>query len=229
MAENGLSDIVVHAPYIINLASFKPDTFELAVRFLRKEIERTEALGSDYIVLHPGSFTEKDLEYGVNRIADGLNMALSAERKPLVCLETMAGKGSEIGRNFEELRLIIDKVELKDKLRVCFDTCHAHDAGYDLVNDFDGVMRRFDEIIGLERLSVFHLNGSLNERGSRKDRHANIGAGDDNPRGADKIGKETIRAIAWSKYAEGKPLILETPWISDRENLYRDEIAFINQ
>ncbi len=227
MKEHGIDEIVVHAPYIINLASFKPETFDLAVTFLKKEIERTEAIGSKYIVLHPGSYTEKDLDYGINRIAEGLNMVLTKEQAPYVCLETMAGKGSEVGKTFEELQMIIEKVELKDKLMVCFDTCHTHDAGYDIINDFDSVMQNFDEIIGLDRLPVYHINGSLNKCGAKKDRHANLGADASNPRGEDNIGSEAIYNIVHSKYAEGRLLILETPWISNTQNLYKEEIAYL--
>lgn len=225
MAENGLSDIVVHAPYIINLATYKTDLFELSIEFLKTEIERTTAIGSDYLVLHPGSFTEKDLEYGINRIAEGLNRVLDKETKPFVCLETMAGKGSEIGRSFEELKAIIDRVELKEKIGICFDTCHTHDSGYDIINSFDEVMSEFDKVIGLERLKVFHINGSLNVRGAKKDRHANIGANEDNPKGKDNIGFDAIYKIVHSKYAEDKPLILETPWLDKKTNLYKEEIA----
>lgn len=225
MKENNISDTVVHAPYIINLASFKSDIFSLAVDFLKSEIERTTLCGSDYIVVHPGCYTEKTLEYGIERIAEGLNKVLDNETKPFICLETMAGKGSEVGRSFEEIRAIIDKVELKEKIGVCFDTCHTHDSGYDIINDFDGVMKRFDDIIGLERLKVFHINGSLNPMGSRKDRHANIGADESNPKGKDYIGFDAIYNIVHSEYAKDKPLILETPWISTTKNLYKEEIA----
>lgn len=227
MEAHGIDDIVVHAPYIINLASFKPETFELAVSFLKKEIDRTEAIGSNYIVLHPGSYTEKDLDYGIKRIAEGLNMVLTNELKPFVCLETMAGKGTEVGKTFEDLRRIIDKIELKHKIRICFDTCHTNDAGYDIVNDFDGVMENFDKVLGLDILSVYHINGSLNKRGAGKDRHANIGADDKNPKGADTIGAEAIYNIANSRYAKDRLLILETPWIDDKHNLYKEEIAFL--
>ncbi len=227
MKEHNLSDIVVHAPYIINLASYKEDTYELAVSFLKKEIERTTAIGSDYIVLHPGAYTDKTAEYGIQRIADGLNMVLLPETRPFICLETMAGKGTEIGRSFEELAMIIDKVDLREKIGVCFDTCHTHDSGYDIINNFDNVMEEFDSIIGLDRLKVFHINGSLNIRGAKKDRHANIGADDSNPKGKDMIGFDAIYNIVHSKYAENKILILETPWLDKNTNLYKEEIAML--
>jgi len=227
MAEHNLSDIVVHAPYIINLASYKNEIFELATSFLKTEIERTTAIGSNYIVLHPGSYTDKTAEYGIRRIADGLNTVIDNDTKPFICLETMAGKGTEVGRSFDELASIIEKVEFKEKIGVCFDTCHTHDSGYDIINNFDKVMKEFDDIIGLERLKVFHINGSLNICGAKKDRHANIGADESNPKGKDMIGFDVIYNIVHSKYAEGKILILETPWLDKNTNLYKEEIAML--
>lgn len=227
MAANGFSDFMVHAPYIINLASYKPRIFNLATEFLTLELERTTAMGSGHLVLHPGSFTDKNLSYGIDRIAEGLNMVLTADTQPMIYLETMAGKGTEIGRTFEELAQIIEKVTLKDKIGICFDTCHTHDSGYDIINDFDGVMKEFDEIIGLERLKAFHINGSLNPRGAGKDRHANIGALEDNPRGIDYIGPEALRYIVQHEVAKGIPIILETPWLDAKTNLYKEEIAYL--
>ena len=227
MAAHGLSDIVVHAPYIINLASYKEDTYALAKEFLALEIERTTAIGSNYLVLHPGSFTDKTYEYGVERIAAALNEVLTPETKPTICLETMAGKGKEIGRSFEELRDIIDRIELKDKIGICFDTCHVHDSGYDIIDNLDEVFAEFDRIIGLDRLKVFHVNGSLNPRGAKKDRHANLGATEENPKGKDYIGKETLYKLVHHPVALGKPIILETPWLDKKTNLYKEEIAFL--
>lgn len=229
MQENNISDIIVHAPYIINLASFKEDTFTLATDFLRMEIDRTEKIGADYIVLHPGAYTERDLDYGINRIAEGLNMVLTEDTKLTICLETMAGKGTEVGRNFTELRRIIDKVELSEKIGICFDTCHTHDSGYDIINNFDQVMEEFDEILGLDRLKLFHINGSLNMCGAKKDRHANLGADETNPKGKDYIGFDAIYNIVHSKYAKGKIFILETPWLDTKTNLYKEEIARLRQ
>lgn len=224
MKEHGIEDIVVHAPYIINLGSFKNNTFKLAVDFLKKEIERTDFIGVNNIVLHPGAYTEKDPEYGINRIAEGLNEVLSADQKVNIALETMAGKGSEIGRSFEELAAIMDKVELNNKLTVCFDTCHTHDAGYDIVNDFDGVMEEFDRIIGLDKLAVLHINDSKNFRGAAKDRHAPIGSG--------LIGFEAIYNIVHHEALKNKPVILETPWIgkekSKQRPMYEAEIALLS-
>ena len=227
MAAYGLSDIVVHAPYIINLASYKEDTYAIAKQFLALELDRTAAIGSNYLVLHPGSFTDKTYEYGVERIAAALNEILTPETKPMICLETMAGKGKEIGRSFEELRDIIDRIELKDKIGVCFDTCHVHDSGYDIIDNLDAVFAEFDRIIGLDRLKVFHVNGSLNPRGAKKDRHANLGAMEDNPRGKDYIGKEALYKLVHHPVALGKPVILETPWLDKKTNLYKEEIAFL--
>lgn len=227
MKAYGLDDIVIHAPYIINLASCKEDTYQLARDFLKLEIERTTEMGSNYLVLHPGSFTTETLEYGTQRIIDGLNEVITEDTKPFICLETMAGKGSEIGRNFEELKAIIDGVKYSDKIGVCFDTCHVHDSGYDIINNFDEVIAEFDRIIGLDKLKVFHINGSLNVRGARKDRHANLGAGEDNPKGKDHIGRETLYKIVHHPTVQGRPFILETPWLDKKTNLYKEEIAYL--
>jgi deoxyribonuclease-4 len=227
MRENGIDEFVVHAPYIINLASHKENIFELAVDFLSEEISRTEQLGAKHIVLHPGAFTETNLEYGANRIADGLNQVFRRDSDVLVCLETMSGKGTEIGKTFEELKMIYDLTKRSDRLRVCFDTCHTHDYGYNVAEDFEGVMKEFGAALGTDQIEIFHLNGSLNPRGAKKDRHANIGAVEGNPKGADFIGLDAIRNIARSKYARDKFLILETPWLNASENLYKQEIEAI--
>ncbi len=224
MKEHGIDEIVVHAPYIINLASYKHDTFQLAVDFLRDEIKRTSYLGVRNIVLHPGSYTDKDPEYGIARIAEGLNEVLSEDDDVNIALETMAGKGSEIGRTFEELAAIIDQVDNNERLVVCFDTCHTHDAGYDIINDFDGVMEQFDRIIGLDRLAVFHINDSKNVRGAAKDRHAPVGSG--------LIGFQALYRIVHHEVAKDKPVILETPWIgkdkATQRPMYEAEIALLS-
>ena len=227
MTEHNIKDIVVHAPYIINLATYKEDMYEFAKSFLAQEIIRTQAIGSNYLVLHPGSYTDKDLDYGINRIADGLNEILTKDTKPFICLETMAGKGSEVGKSFEELQRIIDKIELKENIGVCFDTCHTHDSGYDIITNFDNILKEFDNIIGLDKLKVFHINGSLNKRGARKDRHANIGATDSNPKGIDYLGFKAIYDIVNHDICMNKPLILETPWLDKSTNLYKEEIAML--
>lgn len=229
MKEHGLFKPVVHAPYIINMASHKDSIYELAQFFFKEEIQRAQAIGADYIVVHPGSFTETDADYGIDRIASALNAIITEDQTITICLETMAGKGSEIGRSFEELQRIIEKVELNHKLGVCFDTCHTHDSGYPITSDFDKVLAQFDAKIGLDRLKVFHINGSLNPQGAKKDRHANIGADDSNPKGADHIGKKVIYDIVHHPICQNKPLILETPWLDGKTNLYKEEIAFLRK
>ena len=205
--ENGIDEIVVHAPYIINLANtVKPETFELAVEFLEKEIRRTVAMRSKILVLHPGSALDAGADAGIAQAVKGLNMVLDGnEDEVYIALETMAGKGSEIGRTFEELKMIYDGVHKKERLRVCFDTCHVNDAGYDIVNDYEGVFQKFDEVIGLDQIAVFHINDSLNPLGAHKDRHANIGAG--------TIGFETLHRIVHAPRFIKIPKILETPWL----------------
>jgi deoxyribonuclease IV len=211
MIENGIADIVVHAPYIINIGNaVKPETFELGVDFLRREIERTEALGARQIVLHPGAHVGEGSEIGIKKIIEGLNEVLTKEQNVQIALETMAGKGSECGRSFEELAQIIDGVTLNEKLSVCFDTCHTHDAGYDIVNDFDGVMNQFDKIIGKDRIKVFHINDSKNICGASKDRHENIGFG--------HIGFDALSYIVHHDSFKDIPKILETPYVGTDKN-----------
>jgi deoxyribonuclease IV len=211
MEENGISEIVVHAPYIINIGNTtNPDTFELGVRFLRTEIERTEALGASQIVLHPGAHVGAGTEAGIKKIIEGLNEVLTGKEKVQIALETMAGKGSECGKSFEELAMIIDGVTYSDKLSVCFDTCHTHDAGYNIVEDFDGVLNQFDKIVGLDRLKVLHINDSKNAVGMRKDRHENIGLG--------HIGFQPINYIVHHPQLTEVPKILETPFVGEDKN-----------
>lgn len=224
MKENGIAEIVVHAPYIINIGnSIKPETYELGVDFLRSEISRTEALGAKQIVLHPGAHVGAGTEAGIKQIIKGLNEVLEADQSVQIALETMAGKGTEIGRNFEELAAIIDGVTHNDKLSITFDTCHTHDAGYDIVGDFDGVLNQFDKIIGLDRLKVLHLNDSKNIRGAGKDRHANIGFGE--------IGFDALNYIIHHPELADIPKILETPYVGeDKKNKkppYKFEIAML--
>ena len=203
----GIREIVVHAPYIINLANtVKPETFELAVQFLEKEIRRTAAMRSHILVLHPGSALDAGAEAGIAQTVRGLNMVLDEnEDEVFIALETMAGKGSEIGRTFEEIKAIYDGVNKKERLRVCFDTCHVNDAGYDLVHDYDGAFKHFDQVIGLDQIAVFHINDSLNPLGAHKDRHANIGQG--------TIGFETLHRLVHDPRFMEIPKILETPWL----------------
>ena len=211
MKEHGLSDIIIHAPYIINLGNtVKEETFSLAVEFLAMELERTAALQSKYLVLHPGAHVGAGTEAGIKQIVKGINEVLTPDTNVFIALETMAGKGSEIGRNFEELAMIYDGVVHNDKLRVCFDTCHVSDSGYDIVNDFDGVIDQFDKRIGKNQIAVFHINDSKNEMGAGKDRHENIGFG--------KIGFDALRYIVHHKDFENVPKILETPYVSLPDN-----------
>ncbi|WP_066049735.1 deoxyribonuclease IV [Robertmurraya korlensis] len=219
-----LEDIVVHAPYIINIGNTtNPDTFDLGVRFLKSEIERTEAIGARQIVLHPGAHVGAGEEAGIKKIIEGLNEVLTGNEKLQIALETMAGKGSECGKSFEELAMIIDGVQHNEKLSICFDTCHIHDAGYNIVEDFDGVLSEFDKIIGIDRLKVLHINDSKNDRGSRKDRHENIGFG--------KIGFDALSYIVHHPQLMSIPKILETPFVGEDKNNkkapYKQEIEML--
>lgn len=224
MKAHDIDSFVVHAPYIINLANtIKPETYELAVGFLAKELERTLAMGSNLLILHPGAHVGAGVEAGTAQIIKGLNEVLTQDSKCLVALETMAGKGSEIGRTFEELAAIYDGVNHNDKLRVCFDTCHAHDAGYDVKHDFDGVIEQFDKVIGKDQIAVFHINDSKNICGASKDRHANIGDGE--------IGFDALKKIVHHPDFQEIPKILETPYLVDPNDPkkkyppYKDEIS----
>lgn len=224
MKEHGMIDIIVHAPYIINIGNtIKPETFELGVNFLRSEIDRTEAIGARQIVLHPGAHVGAGAEAGIKKIIEGLNEVLTSDDKVQIALETMAGKGSECGRSFEELAMIIDGVTHNEKLSICMDTCHVHDAGYNIVEDFDGVLNQFDQIIGLNRLKVLHINDSKNERGASKDRHENIGFG--------HIGFEALNYIVHHPQLTDIPKILETPYVGedklDKKAPYKFEIEML--
>lgn len=226
MQEHGIEEFIVHAPYIINLANtVKPETYALAVEFLEKELVRTSAMGSKVMVLHPGSHVDAGVDAGIEQIAKGLNEVLTADTDVFVALETMAGKGSEVGRSFEEIARIYDKVKYNDKLRVCFDTCHTSDAGYDIIHDFDGVIDSFDRLIGKDQIAVFHINDSKNSPGAAKDRHENFGFG--------HIGFDALLRIVNHKDFGNVPKILETPYIKDPENEkkayepYKHEIAMI--
>ena len=223
-AQAGINEIVVHAPYIINLANtVKPETFTLAVEFLEKEIIRTAAMRSKILVLHPGSCLDTGVDAGTAQIVKGLNQVLDQnEDDVFIALETMAGKGSEIGRSFEELARIYEGVHKKERLRVCFDTCHVNDAGYDLSHDYEGVFQHFDEVLGLGQIAVFHINDSMNPCGTHKDRHANIGKG--------YLGEEVLKKLVHDPRFEEIPKILETPWLceegSDKKTIppYKEEI-----
>lgn len=226
MKENKIDRFIVHAPYIINLANtVNPSTYELAVEFLAKELVRTKAMGSDLLILHPGAHVGAGIKEGIQSIVKGLNEVLSEPSDVCIALETMAGKGSEIGRSFEELAAIYDGVKYPERLRICFDTCHVHDAGYDIVQDTDGVLDQFDRVLGRKQLAVFHINDSKNEKGAAKDRHADIGEG--------YIGFETLYRLVHHPDFLHIPKILETPWYPDPENPghtlppYKKEIAWL--
>lgn len=224
MKENDISNIVVHAPYIINLGNTtKPETFALGVDFLQKEVTRTAAIGATQIVLHPGAHVGAGADAGIAKIVEGLNEVLTQEESVQIALETMAGKGSECGRTFDELAQIIDGVVNNHRISICLDTCHIHDAGYDIVNDFDGVLNEFDKIIGLDRLKVLHINDSKNVRGAAKDRHENIGFGE--------IGFEALQYIVHHPQLMHLPKILETPFVGvdakSKQAPYKIEIEML--
>ena len=208
MKENNIdiNDVIIHAPYIVNLANNKDiDKFNFAVNFLKQELQRAQTLGIKKIVLHPGSHVGLGVKEGLNNIINGLNLVLDEEKGPIICLETMAGKGTELGKTFEEIKTIIDGVKNNQRLLVCLDTCHLNDAGYDVTN-FDNLLKEFDKIIGLNKIGCIHINDSKNEKGAHKDRHENIGLG--------KIGFENLIKIIYSKNLKEVPKILETPYIS---------------
>ncbi|MGN0509302.1 MAG: deoxyribonuclease IV [Ruminococcus sp.] len=203
MRENGFSQILAHAPYTMNLCSAKPETREFALNTLKDDLQRMEYLPDNLYNFHPGSHTGQGVENGTEQIISALNEAMFPEMHTTVLLETMAGKGTEIGGKFEELSAIIDGVENKDKIGVCLDTCHVFDAGYDIVNDLDGVIEKFDRIIGLDRLKAVHLNDSMNYLGCHKDRHQKIGEG--------AIGIDAFRRIINHHALKNLPFLLETP------------------
>lgn len=206
MEAHGINEIIVHAPYIINLGnSVKPETFALATEFLAKEIERTISCRSHILILHPGAHVGAGADAGISQIIKGLNEVLTSDTDCYIALETMAGKGSEIGRTFEELARIYDGVRYSEKLRVCFDTCHTSDSGYDIVGHFDDVIGEFDRLIGKDQIAVFHINDSKNPRGAQKDRHENLGFG--------HLGFDALNAIVHHPDFEDVPKILESPWI----------------
>ena len=208
--------IVAHAPYTLNACAAKENIREFARETMADDLKRMEWTPGNYYNFHPGSHVGQGAEAGVRMIAEMLNEVLTEDQTTTVLLETMSGKGTEMGRNFEELRQILDLVEKKDKMGICLDTCHVWDGGYDIVNDFDGVLEEFDRIIGLEKLKAIHLNDSLNDLGSHKDRHARIGKG--------RIGLEALVRVIRHPRLEGIPFILETPnddegWAAEIRNL----------
>ncbi len=216
------SNVIVHAPYIINLASSKPETRQLAKEFLVKELERVDGLGFNKIVLHPGSRLEQTYEEGINLIAEGINFAFAnIKNQTKILLETMAGKGTELGNKIDDIKNIFDKVEEKQRLGVCLDTCHISDAGYNL-DHFDEYLKVFDEKIGIDKIECIHINDSMNECGARKDRHQNIGYG--------KIGFENLLKVIYHPKLDSIPKILETPYVEYLNTYippYKQEIEMI--
>lgn len=207
MAEHGLQQIVVHAPYVVNLGNtIKPENYPFAVQFLREEVKRAQAIGASQIVLHPGAHVGAGPDAAIAQIAKGLNEIITPDQTVKIALETMAGKGTEVGITFEQLAQIIDQVNDNDKLSVCFDTCHTSDAGYNIAGDFDGVLKTFDDVIGLDRMGVIHLNDSKNPMGSHKDRHELLGKG--------TIGFEALNAVAHHPALTKVPKVMETPWVA---------------
>ena len=216
--EHEFGKIVAHAPYTLNACAAKENLRDFARETFADDLKRMEATPGNYYNFHPGSHVGQGIETGIRKIAEILNAVLTKEQTTTVLLETMAGKGSEVGRRFEELRAIMDLVEKREKLGICLDTCHVWDAGYDIVNDLDGVLDEFDRVIGLEHLKAIHLNDSLNVLGSHKDRHAKIGEGE--------IGLDALVRVIRHPALEGKPFILETP--NDDEG-WTKEIALLRE
>ncbi len=215
--ENNFAKIVAHAPYTMNLCSARESTIGFSKRMMSDDLERMEYIPGNLYNFHPGSHVGQGTDAGIEKIADALNEILRPDMNTTVLLETMSGKGSEIGGNFEEIACIIDKVKLQDKVGVCLDSCHVSDAGYDITGDLDGVVKQFDSAIGLDKLKAIHLNDSKNPVGSRKDRHEKIGEG--------FLGADTVKKIVNRSEFQGLPFILETP----QENLegYKNEIKLV--
>ena len=216
--KNAFGPLVAHGSYTMNLCSAKPETRQNGFEMLAQDLQRMELIPGNLYNFHPGAHTGQGTETGIKQIAEALNQLLKPEMNTTVLLETMAGKGSEVGGTFEELAEIIARVECREKLGVCFDTCHTWDAGYDLVNDFDGVLKHFDDVIGLNRLKAIHFNDSKNPCGSHKDRHEKLGQG--------FSGMEAMKRIAQHPLLQGLPFILETP--NDDEG-YMEEIQTVKE
>lgn len=227
MAEKGLEKFIVHAPYIINLGnSVNPDIFNLGKEMLKSELNRAYAMGSEIMVLHPGSAVGAESEVGIAKIIEGLDEVIKDTEHGLIALETMAGKGSELGRSIDEMKAIFDGVKDNSRLRLCIDTCHLNDAGYDVVNNFDGILAEIEEKIGKERIACAHINDSMNPLGAHKDRHANIGKGE--------IGLEALRYVVHHPALADIPKCLETPYIKDENDPkksyapYKEEIILLS-
>ena len=218
LVENQFGTLVAHAPYTMNLCSAKEEVRDFSETVFREDLAKMEMLPGQLFNFHPGSHLKQGYEKAADQISAVLNRTLSDGQTTTVLLETMAGKGTEVGQTFEEIRGILDKIEKKDKIGVCLDTCHVWDAGYDIVNDLDGVLQEFDCVIGLDRLKAVHLNDSKNPIGSHKDRHEKIGFG--------MIGKDALLRVVTHPLLQNRPFILETP---NDEDGYRQEIAMIRE
>ena len=216
--ENNFGKLLAHAPYTMNLAAANDDTYEFAKMVIREDVKRMDSIGVEYICFHPGSHVGSGVEEGTRKIIEGLNQAITGDENITVLLETMSGKGTEIGRSFEEIRAIIDGVEHNERMGVCMDTCHIFSAGYDIVNDLNGVLDEFDRVIGLDRLKTIHLNDSMMPFGKNKDRHAGIGEGE--------IGMKAILEVINHPKLREIPFFLETPY--DDEGHGR-EIAMLKE
>ncbi len=203
MKENGFAKLVAHAPYTMNACSKDESTRDLAKRMMKEDLNTLNYLGENYYNFHPGSHVGQGIDVGIEQISDMLNEVMSESQTATVLLETMAGKGSEVGSRFEEIKQIIDRVELKNKIGVCLDTCHVYDAGYDIVNDLDGVLEEFDRVIGLKYLCALHINDSKNPFSSHKDRHERIGDG--------SLGTDFFKKLVNNERLKNVPMILETP------------------
>lgn len=228
ISQSDIEYFTIHAPYIVNLANTtKQGYHDFAIEFLKSEVERAQALGAHQMTLHPGSHVGAGEDIGIQQIIHGLNQVIEPKQTVHISLETMAGKGTELGKSFEQIAEIISGVTHSEKLSVTFDSCHVYDTGYDIVTDLDGVLNEFDKIIGLDRLGVIHINDSKFGLGSHKDRHANIGQG--------TIGFETIHKLVHHPQLSHLPKILETPWIPVEEGSktkiapYEAEIAMIKE
>lgn len=227
MAEKGLEKFIVHAPYIINLGnSVNPDIFNLGKEMLKSELNRAYAMGSEIMVLHPGSAVGAESEVGIAKIIEGLDEVIKDTEHGLIALETMAGKGSELGRSIDEMKAIFDGVKDNSRLRLCIDTCHLNDAGYDVVNNFDGILAEIEEKIGKGKIACAHINDSMNPLGAHKDRHANIGKGE--------IGLDALRYVVHHPALADIPKCLETPYIKDENDPkksyapYKEEIILLS-
>ncbi len=216
--ENHFGSLLAHAPYTLNLASAQEKVYDFACMVIKEDVARMDALGIEYMVFHPGSHTGIGVEAGIQNIINGLNQALTGKENITVLLETMSGKGTEIGVTFEELRAIRDGVNYPERIGVCLDTCHVFSAGYDIVNDLDGVLEKFDEVLGLDLLKAIHMNDSMMPFGAHKDRHAALGEGE--------IGKEALLNILRHPKLQGIPIYLETPF--DDEG-HGEEIKMIKE